>query len=409
MKTAFCRISDTEPLLSIAKMFEAIGFHCVLPDRDLRNHLRNKGCRNVDEFEDMHRRWGAEMPTPQVANLPSSFFQEVGRNILNTCDLYVDINGCYNGPKLWEEYPRLKERTLTYFINGGEPRNTWDKGDCQSPLCPMMTTAQHYRSTLFCPVKHPNAEAFSCDDPPNPRGYWTNTSLSHPKRLVDPANRACGILEDDATSSRYGFPIWLCPWGCGPLKPAPWLGKVYTFWPAFTRQAQVRPRSKNRGYSPPVSFVHNCLSWGCQAFVEPARKMGAKAYGGGSSPDGLVRHEDCFDILQSALCTVYLKGGGAVDYSILEPMACSCPTTFHESYVHNTRLYDLLIDEETCLMWNSEETMAACFRRLRDPQENRRIGENGRKRMYELQWSTLYIQEVERFKTFIERNFPCVK
>lgn len=371
---ALCRISDTEPLMSILPMLEGAGYDCVLPDRRLRDQIRGLGCRNVDEFSDMHRSWGAELPPARL--------REIGPNDVKHCQLYVDVNGNLNGPKVWKVWPNLKDRVLTYFINGGEPRLTDDKGDCQTPTTPMATTAQHYRSTLFCPNKHWNVEAFSCDDPPNVRGYWTNRELSFP-------------------TNQDGK--WCCPHGCGPLIRSPWLDKVYVFYPMFTRHDRVKPRAYDK-YTAPVSFVHNCLSWGCQSFVEPARKLGVKAYGGGNSPDGLVKHEDCFKVLQSALCTVYLKGGGAVDYSILEPMACGVPTTFHWSYPHHCRLHDLLEPGVTCLVWKDEYEMGECIDRLYNPKENRRIGEAGRERMQQVTWNAE--RDGGGFNAFMRRMFP---
>lgn len=386
MKTALLRISDTEPLLSVLPMFDSAGYKCVLPNRQLRNLLRDLGGNNVDEFEDMHRRWGAD--------LPPTFLQEVGPTALDSCDLYVDVNG-RNGDLLAPRHPNLKGRILCYFINGGEPRNVPDKGDCQTPAWPMMTTAQHYRSTLFCPTKHRNAEAFSCDNPPNPRGYWTNTKLSHP---------TCSDYEFLTDPKRLPYSVY-CPWGCGALRHAPWRGKVYVFWPRFNHRDRVLTRQNLAWTQPPVSMVHNCLSWGCQQYVEPARELGVKAYGGGNSPDGLIGHDQCFTMYNRALCTVYLKGGGAVDYSILEPMAAGCPTTFHSSYVHNCRLYDLLEDGVTCLMWDDHIGIADCLARLRDPEENRRIGEAGRQRALELEWSPNATSCVEGFRDFLKRNF----
>lgn len=382
-KVALCRISDIEPLLSILPMLDRAGYDCVLPDRTLRDELRDMKCRNVDEFKDMHSRWGCEMPP--------SHLKEVGPSMMNSCHLYIDVNG-QNGIIAQERYPNLKGRILCYFINGGDPRDTWDKGDNITPAYPIMTTARHYEGTLYCPGPHPNKEIFTSDNPPRPEGYWTNDNFKHPMQLSDPFD---------------GHVInYLCPWGCGPLKPAPWLDKTYLFYPMFTRWDRIGDRPTNGRYDDPVSFVHNCMGWGCGHFVEPARKMGVKAYGGGNSPDKMVPHEKCLQILQSALCTVYLKGGGAVDYSILEPMAMGCPTTFHESYRYNTRLYDLLIPGETCLTWHDESSMAACIRQLEDPKENQRIGENGRKKMTELIWSANNTREIEEFTSFLNRCFP---
>lgn len=419
-KLCLLRVSDTEPLLSILPMLEGAGYECVLPDRRLRDEIRTLGGRNVDEFEDMQRRWGAEMPPARL--------KEVGREVMDRLDLYVDVNGNHNGPKLWGTFPRLLGKVLTYFINGGEPRNVPDKGDCQMPTTPMATTAQHYRSTLFCPNKHWNVEAFSCDDPPNPRGYWTNRELSKvPKYFTveTPLNEktpnicrgADGQMVEETVAHlalphcsecycilKHDEGDYGCPHGCGPLIRAPWLGKVYVFYPSFNRWESVLPRYEGPDYGPPISMVHNCLSWGCQGFVEPARALGVKAYGGGNSPDGKIDHKDIWPILQRALCTVYLKGGGAVDYSILEPMAAGCPTTFHDSYVHNCRLYDLLEPGVTCLTWGSEKEMAEVIERMCDPAENRRIGEAGRRRMMEVCWTPEKGQA--SFNEFMGRTFP---
>lgn len=397
---ALCRVSDTEPLRSILPMLESAGYECVLPDRDIRNKLRDMKCGNVDEFSDMHRRWGAEMPP--------AYLKEIGERDLSRCALYVDVNGCHNGPKVWERWPHFKDKVLTYFINGGEPRNTPDKGDCQMPATPMMTSAQHYRSTLFCPNLHWNKEAFSCDDPPNPRGYWTNRELSHPSVVPLDGKDTTTLLVNDLAPTQQVLKeqnaAWACPHGCGPLIKAPWLDRVYVFYPAFTRYEEVKPRYEGPNYTEPVSFVHNSMGWGGAAWYPWAKPLGVKSYGGGNSPDGLVPHEQWSSILSRALCTVYLKSGGAVDYSILEPMAAGCPTTFHESYHHHTRMYDLLIPGETCLTWSTEKEMADVIQKLRDPVYNRKIGEAGRQRMREVTWNLQ--RDADGFKAFMKRMFP---
>ncbi len=389
MKTALCRVSDVEPLLSLLPMLEGAGYECVLPNRSVRNLMRDIRCSNVDDFEDMSHRWGCEMPPPR--------FKEVGLEALNTVDLLVDVAACWNGRQLIERgFKHLEGRCLAYFINGGEPRDVEGKGDCRTPWCPMMVTAQHYRSTLFCDRTHWNKEAFSCDSPPNPRGYWTNDKLSYPQRHryddSNPQEALAEVMEEK--------PLWACPLCGDPLKPAPWLGKVYTFYPWFARASEIKQRAMQ--FSPPVCLVHNVKSWG-GAWWRMAQTCGVALYGGGSSPDGLLRHEEALKLYSHALCTVYAKSGGAVDYSILEPMWAGCPTTFHSSYVHNCRLYDLLEDGETCLMWDDEAGMARCIARLRDPAENWRIGEAGRRRAAEVQWKPDVDQA--SFNKFLTRNF----
>lgn len=396
MKTALCRVSDTEPLLSLLPMLEGQGYECVLPNRSIRNLMRDLRCSNVDEFNDMQRRWGCEMPPPRL--------REVGIEALSTCDLFVDVACCWNGKKLIEAgHKHLEGRCLAYFINGGEPRDVEGKGDCRTPWCQIMTTAQHYRSTLFCANTHWNKEAFSCDDPPLPRGYWTNNKLSHPYRGVCDCAAAGTSVANKTDAHHHLCPArtWLCPHGCGPLQRAPWLGKVYTFYPWFARASEIKSRRQD-DWTDPVCLVHNIKSWG-SAWWEDAKACGVQLHGGGSSPDGLVPHDRALELYSSALCTVYAKSGGAVDYSILEPMWAGCPTTFHSSYVHNCRLYDLLIDGETCLMWDDRTGMQRCIDRLRDPAENERIGEAGREAAKRVQWKPG--TDDASFGDFLQRNF----
>ncbi len=281
-KIALCRVSDTEPLLSLVRMLEYAGYECVLPDRGLRDYLRSISCTNVDEFEDMRDRWGAEMP--------SSKWRRVDSINPNNIDLYVDVNAFHNGPLVWKSWPQLRERTLCYFINGGPPRNTSDKGDGITPACPVMTTNQWYSTNTF-------------------QARQSDGSFCH-------------------------FP------GIGDT-PAPWRDKSYVFYPSFERWDRVVPRTPDFGGSP-VCFCHNVMGWGYGEYVEAARKLGCKFYGGGSSPDGLVPHGEVFQRLATSPCVVYLKGGGAVDYAILEAMAMGVPIITPQKFVTDTRLEKLL-------------------------------------------------------------------
>ncbi len=367
---AMLRISDIEPLLSVLPMFEAAGYDVVLPDRRLRDALRDLGCRNVDEIDDMVVRWGAE-PAP-------SSLREVSD--LTECSLYVDVNGCHNGPLVWKRWPHLKDRALCYFINGGPPRCTEDKGDCITPATPIMTTDQHYRAEWCCTEPHERKETFSCRVPMHPRTGTSSFRPTHPARDGD------GWL--------------LCPHCGAALRPAPWTDKTYVFWPKFCRYDRVLPRAQG-GYSGPASFVHNVMGWGGDVFVDALHRLGGKAYGGGSSPDGLVPHRDCFAILSTAVCTAYLKSGGAVDYSILEPMAAGCPVTLMKQYVDNTMTHDLLEPGVTCLTWGTEDELRDCVQRLRDPGYNRLIGEAGRERLKGLLWD-----DPQGFAAFLKRVFP---
>lgn len=353
-KIALCRVSDTEPLLSLVTMLEYCGYECVLPDRRLRDYLRSIGCTNVDEFEDMRDRWGAEMPPNRL--------RDVGPSGLDSCDLYVDVNAFHNGPILWPycRESRLEKKTLCYFINGGPPRNTPDKGDGITLTCPVMTTNQWY-VTDTCQIMMTENE--------------------------DGTGKVSWAKSDFTT------------------RPAPWRDKSYVFYPSFERWDRVVPRTPDFSGSP-VCFCHNVMGWGYGEYVGEARKLGCKFYGGGSSPDGLVPHGEVFQRLATAPCVVYLKGGGAVDYAVLEAMAMGVPVIVPRKYIEDTRLEALLgcsvpLPEDS-LTTNLENILEVV---MKVQARNFSLGETGKQKVKELCWQPE--RDGPGFQEWMERMFPC--
>lgn len=335
-KIALCRVSDTEPLLSLVRMLEYVGYECVLPDRGLRNYLRGIDCLNVDEFKDLQANLGAEMPPSRLREV--NFEDLIGGAV----DLYVDVNAFRNGPLLWHHWPALERRTLCYFINGGPPRDTVDKGNGIEIPCPVITTNRWYAGDVFQTRLH--------DGRWRKEEYWI------------------GIADDGSRKVK-----------------GPWRDKSYVFWPSFERWDRVLPRRPDLGGSP-VCFCHNVYKWGYGEYIDSAADLGVKFYGGGSTTHRMVWHEDLFEILAKAPCVVYLKGGGAVDYAVLEAMAAGCPVLFPVKYSKDTRTEELMglcgaLDDRYLLQ--EIETAVDLYR---DPVRNAHLGEWGRQRVEELCW-----------------------
>lgn len=120
-----------------------------------------------------------------------------------------------NGPKLWQAFPALKERTLWYRINGGKPEHVinerGDHGDEINPPCPVLTPNQWYK--------------------------------------------------DKSVMSRGG------------------LSNAYTCWPPFYRFDEYLDRYPRKPTEPPLCLIHGIEGWGYRDLVEPMRKLGVGCYG----------------------------------------------------------------------------------------------------------------------------------
>jgi hypothetical protein len=141
LKKAVCQCSDTGPLESLAVMLAAAGYQCWRLGPQLAGHLKRLGCDTVATVEERMRQEGVEM----VFDMPVA--NAVGD--LQDADLYVDVKAQRNAVKVWRRHPNLKDKTLWYRINGGEPEHViqggFDYGDEVNPPCPILTPDLWYR------------------------------------------------------------------------------------------------------------------------------------------------------------------------------------------------------------------------------------------------------------------------
>lgn len=361
-KRAVLQVADTGPLESLVVMLRTVGIECFLPDDKLKGDLRRIGCDTVLDVSSLVRGMGYSEPM----KLPTA-----GPGIMWDKDiLYVDVKGHRNGPKVVERWPNLKDRVLWYRINGDKPEHVvnarGDHGDEINPPCPVLTPNQWYKDEWF---------GRPSDDPPD----W------------------CGAD-----------------------------GRAYTCWPPFVRFDAFSGRKRWTEYEHPddrrpnasVCLIHNLEGWGYGRLIGPMREMGVKCHGAGS-PDGLVPHHDVPNLLSLALCSVHLKSSDAPGYALYESLAAGCPVVCTRRLIWRCRMEELLIPNETCLVFDrethdplSDEDVATCTAEvkthlefLRDPVNNRRVGENGRKRLREVTWSAKKAEDVESLRSFLQRNY----
>lgn len=272
---------------------------------------------------------------------------EVGPEAMMRASLYVDVKAHQIAPLVERRWPNLKGKVLWYRINGGKPEHVvnarGDHGNEENPPCPVLTPNQWY-------------------------------------------------------SDRPDI--------------------AYTCWPPFVRFDEYGLPRRQERWESAVCLIHGINGWGYGALIDNMRRMGVKCHGA-PAPDGLLAHRDIPRTLANALCMVHLKSSDAPGYAIYECLAASCPLICTRRLIWRCRMQDLLIPGETCLVFDREThdgltdqdvrectaEVAGHLQRLRNVEENRRIGENGRKRLQEVTWNAGNAADVAGLKEFMRRHF----
>lgn len=365
MKTAILQVADTGPLESLVVMLRSVGYECFLPDDRLKGDLRRIGCDTVLDVQGLVENWGYS----QLMRLP-----EAPSSMMRTADLYVDVKGHRNGAKVLQSWPELKGKILWYRINGGEPEHvirrdadgsvTEDCGDERDPPCPILTPNLWYQDEYLAGVDE----------------------------------------KGELVSKRF-----------------PWADKSFACYPPFYRFDDYFTRhGRSHLYDAPICLIHNLQGWGYGKLTEKIRALGVRCHGRGS-PDDLIPHSQVSRELCSALAMVHLKSSDAPGYAIYEGLSAGCPLVVSKRLIWRNRMQDLLIPEETCLVFDREThegltdqdvdecelAIGTALNRLRDPILNERIGTAGREKLLSLMWSDEREGDVAGLDMFMQGMFPC--
>jgi len=355
MKTAILNVADTGPLDSLVEMLQSVGYRCLLPDAGLRDALKRQGCNMVLDPRSLQRNEGYDPPHFQLGEATVADTE--------TCDLLVCVKAHQNYAKIVSSWPDLRGRILWYRINGGRPEHVvnarGDHGDEVRPPCSILTPNQWYASG----------------------DYRNNVDRDHSYVCWPPF----------VTAGDYDYP-----------------------------RVNTEGKRQHQGYTNPLCLVHNLRGWG---YGEPlagvVEEFGIRCHGVGS-PHGLIQHREVRVKLAEALAYVHLKSSDAPGYSLYEALASACPVVCTRRLIWKNRMEDLLIPGETCYVFDrpthdpicAEELaeirveLRAALKALSSSQENRRVGENGRRKLRELMWSKDKAEDVESLKSFFARNFP---
>ena len=269
---------------------------------------------------------------------------------LQSCDLFVTVK-YYSVLDTIKRYNFLKNKILWFDINGGQPGRALPKAKYKelplSPVVPYVGSSKWYADSSPYPVSGPR---YVCYIPIDNREECLQTERS--------------MLES------------------------------------------------------PVSLVHNPYKWGYGWIVDLLKESGIKFHGGWGAPDGLLPQSEVPKVLSKALCYVHTKGRDCPGYSLYQALLCGCPVIVSSLFLERTGYSDLYEHNKTCLVVDDDPKLALskrarvissrfrrCVDRLRDPVENKRIGEAGRERLLKLQWRSGKDSDRLSFQKFMGENY----
>ena len=188
-----------------------------------------------------------------------------------------------------------------------------------------------------------------------------------------------------------------------------------TYVPYFNR-FDMEPRGRLDTFEKPIGFLHGGYGWGFARYF-PLLKEHVDVWGW-RSPCGLLPQFGVKQKLAKTLAFVHMKSNDAPGYALYEAFASAVPIIVPRFFVENCRFQDLFIDGETCLMFDNNDVEAlretkeqrkgvisqivGLLDRLRDPEENYRIGVNGLFKWRELtRWTP---EKRDKFAEYLKQN-----
>lgn len=384
MKLAIMQNGDTPELESTAVLLKHAGYDVKYCGRELRAELLRIGCDTVLGLETMYNLGYDRL---------DSSIGEAGLSDMERCDLFLEIK-VRNIPKIWNRWPRLEKRTAYKRVNGAQPEICPKGGDEVNLPCPIITACLWYGTERY---RHGKASQGQSD---------REHEASRPVTLEQQkAWSASAQLGDTG-------------------------GPCYVFWPPYPRSADYLSISRERMAfgrrgdemmqpSSPFCVCHSVRAWGYGGIISEVADMGVKFFGN-NSPAGQIQHEHVPRFVATGLACVHMKSVDCPGWALYEALLGGCPVIVGRLLNSRMLAYDLLRHNETCLEFGVPATMEygrgdpdlpkclediqAALDQLKNPAENRRIGEAGRKRLNELMWRP--DRDGDSFKTFMQRNFP---
>lgn len=392
MKLAILQNGDEPQVRSTAAMMAAAGYEVRTCGPEILAALRAAGCDSLYSTAHMEA----------LGYDRCEGIQQAGMADLLTCDLFMEIK-VRNVAKIVAKWPRLRGRIAWLRVNGSQPEICEKGGDEVNLPCPVITACMWYGTERYrgkvnnlCPLSFQHLPHDACDGFP----------LSDRQKQAEQEHLASNAARDP-----------------GPVTLGD-NGMAYVCWPPYPRSAEYdrvnreRIRKANGNNTPPYCLAHSAPAWGYGQIVQQCVEMGIRVFGN-NAPHGQVSHREVVGITERALCLVHLKSVDCPGWALYEAILAGCPVV--TGRLLNSRMLAgaLLEHGETCLEFGVPASLdygrgdmdfpkclaniKEALERLRDPAENIRVGENGRRRLNELLWTAG--KDGPGFKAFMERHF----
>lgn len=371
--------ADTPEIESTAVMLRAAGYDDIrYCGPDLRNALQAAGCDTVLAVQQMY---ALGYDAVENAITPATVKD------MDRADLFVEIK-VRNVPRIEARWPRLKGRVLYKRVNGAAPEICAKGGDEVRLPCPVLTACLWYGVPRYR----------NCD---NPHGQQEGDHERYrPCPLEDQLADAASVRLHDTDSN------------------------AYVMWPPYPRSAEYdridRTHLRREDYGHPFGICHRVDAWGYKPIVSEVADMGVNLFGNGS-PAGQISHRHVAALCATGLALVHLKSVDCPGWALYEAMLSGVPVVTGRLLNSRMLAYGLLEHGETCLEFGvpasqgygrgpmeypkCAQDIREALERLRDPDENKRIGEAGRKRLNALMWSAGDAEDVASFRKFMARHF----
>jgi len=156
------------------------------------------------------------------------------------------------------------------------------------------------------------------------------------------------------------------------------------------------------GKDSPIGLLHNAYNWGYRDWINPIiEATGLRIYGDNRSPAGKIQNTQVEELLTNANCFIHIKSSDCPGWALYEAFETATPVVVPSLLAARMKMEDLYINGDTCMTWGDSvfkqdkkdpriiiedmenempkavEEIKEIVEKLKDPEFNQKIGQQG--------------------------------